>query len=78
MKLLHRINDAICAFLIVAVKGYKKSLGLLIGGRCRYLPTCSDYFIGAVEKYGAFKGGIKGMWRILRCHPFSKGGFDPY
>ena len=78
MRLLQKIDEAISTSLIIAVRGYQKSLGSLIGGRCRYLPTCSDYFIGAVEKYGAFKGGIKGVWRILRCHPFAKGGFDPY
>jgi hypothetical protein len=44
---------------------------------CRYIPTCSQYALEAVEKYGAFKGGCMAIWRILRCNPFSKGGFDP-
>ena len=44
---------------------------------CRFTPTCSVYFIQAVTKYGAFKGGILALWRILRCNPFSKGGYDP-
>ncbi|MCD6413318.1 MAG: membrane protein insertion efficiency factor YidD [Elusimicrobia bacterium] len=43
---------------------------------CRFYPSCSQYFIIAVEKYGLFQGSLKGIWRILRCHPFSKGGFD--
>ena len=44
---------------------------------CKYYPTCSRYAIEAIEKYGAFKGGRLAAWRILRCNPFSKGGYDP-
>lgn len=43
---------------------------------CKYIPTCSEYAILAVEKYGAFKGTAKTVWRLLRCNPFSKGGVD--
>lgn len=46
-------------------------------GFCRFTPTCSDYAIKAVEKYGIIKGGIKALWRVLRCNPFNKGGHDP-
>lgn len=46
-------------------------------GYCRFTPTCSQYGIDAVEKYGVVRGGIKAMWRILRCNPFNKGGHDP-
>jgi putative membrane protein insertion efficiency factor len=45
--------------------------------KCKYYPTCSEYTKQAIEKYGIFKGSIKGIWRILRCNPFSKGGYDP-
>ena len=45
--------------------------------KCKYYPTCSEYTKQAIEKYGVLKGGAKGMWRILRCNPFSKGGYDP-
>lgn len=45
--------------------------------KCKYYPTCSEYTKQAIEKYGVFKGSIKGIWRILRCNPFSKGGYDP-
>jgi putative membrane protein insertion efficiency factor len=45
--------------------------------KCKYLPTCSQYAVDAIEKYGAIKGGLMACWRILRCNPFSKGGFDP-
>ncbi|HOO60976.1 MAG TPA: membrane protein insertion efficiency factor YidD [Bacillota bacterium] len=44
---------------------------------CRYLPTCSQYCLEAITKYGFLKGGLMGAWRILRCNPFSKGGYDP-
>lgn len=44
---------------------------------CRYIPTCSQYAITAIERYGAWKGGWMALWRILRCNPFSKGGYDP-
>jgi len=46
-------------------------------GFCRFYPTCSDYAIQAIEKYGIIKGGLKASWRILRCNPFNKGGNDP-
>jgi len=44
---------------------------------CRFQPSCSEYTAQAIDKYGVFKGIGLGLWRILRCHPFSKGGFDP-
>jgi uncharacterized protein len=46
-------------------------------GRCRFQPTCSEYAINAIEKYGLLKGGLKASWRILRCNPWNKGGYDP-
>jgi putative membrane protein insertion efficiency factor len=46
-------------------------------GFCRFRPTCSDYAIQAVEKYGLVRGGFKALWRVLRCNPFNAGGFDP-
>ena len=44
---------------------------------CRYIPTCSEYAVEAIERYGALKGGRLAAWRLLRCNPFSKGGYDP-
>lgn len=44
---------------------------------CRYTPTCSKYALTAIERYGAWKGGWMAVWRVLRCNPFSKGGYDP-
>ncbi|MFA6171382.1 MAG: membrane protein insertion efficiency factor YidD [Patescibacteria group bacterium] len=46
-------------------------------GYCRFKPTCSEYAISAIEKYGLFRGGAKAVWRVLRCNPWNKGGHDP-
>jgi putative membrane protein insertion efficiency factor len=63
--------------LILAVRGYQISLSPIFGGQCRFVPSCSQYFIEAVEKYGAVRGAWKGLCRIGRCHPFHPGGWDP-
>jgi len=47
------------------------------GATCRFRPTCSDYSLQAIEKYGVIKGGLKSLWRVLRCNPFGRGGYDP-
>lgn len=60
--------------LIVLIKFYRKYLSPLKTTRCPYTPTCSEYGLEAIEKYGAFKGGLLALWRILRCNPFSHGG----
>ncbi len=63
--------------LILLVRGYQWTLSPLVGRQCRFQPTCSNYFIGAVRKYGALQGTLRGIWRICRCHPFHPGGYDP-
>lgn len=63
--------------LITMVWLYRVTLGPLLGGRCRFEPSCSQYMIDAVHKHGAVRGGWRGVKRICRCHPFSKGGYDP-
>ena len=57
--------------------GYKRFLSPLLPSACRYLPTCADYMMDAVEKYGCVKGIWLGVKRIGRCHPFHEGGYDP-
>ena len=64
-------------FLIRIVRFYQKYISPSLGNNCKYLPTCSDYMIGCLEKYGVIRGLPRGIWRILRCNPFSKGGYDP-
>lgn len=63
--------------LIAAVRGYQLTLSPLLGGRCRFHPSCSQYFIEAVRKYGAMRGTVRGICRLARCHPFHPGGYDP-
>ena len=64
--------------LIFMIKFYRNYLSPLKGGpTCRYTPTCSLYALQAIEKYGALKGGYLAVRRILRCHPFHAGGYDP-
>ncbi|MDY6280498.1 MAG: membrane protein insertion efficiency factor YidD [Roseburia faecis] len=63
--------------LIQMIKFYQKYLSPLKTTKCPYIPTCSNYGLQAIEKYGAFKGGLLTIWRILRCNPFSHGGYDP-
>jgi uncharacterized protein len=63
--------------LIAAARVYQLTLSPLIGRHCRFEPTCSAYFIQAVQKYGAVRGTWRGLKRIGRCHPFQPGGYDP-
>ncbi|MCR5033011.1 MAG: membrane protein insertion efficiency factor YidD [Lachnospiraceae bacterium] len=65
------------ALLIYLIKLYQKYLSPLKSTKCPYYPSCSEYGREAVETYGAFKGSFLALWRILRCNPFSKGGYDP-
>lgn len=62
---------------IAPIKFYKKFISPLLGNHCRYMPTCSEYMMQAIEIHGAVKGLILGIWRILRCNPWAKGGYDP-
>ena len=63
--------------LIALVRFYQRCISPLLPPRCIYLPTCSQYMLEAVEKYGVWKGGWLGLRRICRCHPFHQGGYDP-
>ncbi len=63
--------------LIYLIKLYQKYLSPMKRTCCPYFPTCSQYGVEAIEKYGTLKGGLLAVWRILRCNPFSKGGYDP-
>jgi putative membrane protein insertion efficiency factor len=63
--------------LIAMVRVYQLALSPLLGQNCRFYPTCSAYFIESVRKYGAIRGGCRGVWRVCRCHPWNPGGYDP-
>ena len=63
--------------LLGAIRAYQRTLSHLFTGSCRYYPSCSQYTYEAVERYGWARGAWMGVLRILRCHPFAKGGYDP-
>ena len=59
------------------IRFYQKNISPMKSTKCPYFPSCSEYGLLAVEKYGAVKGSAMALWRIVRCNPFSKGGYDP-
>jgi uncharacterized protein len=63
--------------IIFILKAYKRIISPIMPDSCRFYPTCSEYAMQAVNKYGVLKGSIKSIYRILRCNPFNKGGYDP-
>ncbi len=63
--------------MLVCIRFYRRQISPALPPSCRFLPTCSEYALQAVEKYGALKGGYLALRRILRCNPFHKGGYDP-
>ena len=63
--------------LIFFVLLYRATIGRVLGGQCRYVPSCSQYMIDAIEKYGPVRGGWRGVKRICRCHPWGGSGHDP-
>ena len=77
MSVLNWLLQLPSQLLILLVRSYQLMLAPILGGRCRFYPSCSQYFIEAVRKYGAFRGATKGLWRVARCHPLHPGGFDP-
>jgi len=63
--------------LIALILFYRKHISSFTPPQCRYIPTCSEYALESLEKYGAFKGSMLAIKRFFRCNPFSKGGYDP-
>lgn len=63
--------------MIGLIKFYRKYISPMKRTKCPYIPSCSEYGLEVVRKYGAIKGGLLALWRIIRCNPFSKGGYDP-
>ncbi len=77
MKIVTWIYQLPSVLLIACVRFYQLFIGPLLGKHCRFEPSCSDYYIQAVRKYGAVSGSARGAWRICRCHPWNPGGYDP-
>ena len=63
--------------MLCALRFYKRHISSGLPPACRFVPTCSEYAYEAIERYGALKGGCLAVWRVLRCNPFCKGGYDP-
>lgn len=63
--------------MIAMVRFYQRAISPMFGPKCRFTPTCSEYFIQSVKKYGAVRGSLRGAWRLLKCHPLHPGGYDP-
>lgn len=64
-------------FLLWLIRVYQKGISPLSPPACRFIPTCSQYAAEAIERFGVFRGGYLALRRLLRCHPFHKGGYDP-
>jgi putative membrane protein insertion efficiency factor len=78
MKRIPAVKLGIVATLMVLlIKFYRRFVSPLLGPRCRFYPSCSQYALEAVQKYGAIRGGYLAIWRLLRCNPFNPGGYDP-
>lgn len=75
--LLGSVRFVLATILIACVRFYQVCLRPMLPAVCRFEPSCSEYFIQAVYKHGPLRGACKGVWRICRCNPFSRGGFDP-
>lgn len=71
------VADSVVRFLDRALLWYKKYLSPLLPQSCRFEPTCSEYAREALQKYGLWKGLLLSLWRVLRCNPYSRGGYDP-
>lgn len=65
------------AILIALLKAYRYAISPLLGNNCRFVPSCSEYAVEAIERHGSGRGSWLAMRRILRCHPWCDGGYDP-
>lgn len=74
---LRALDRGAVAVLGAAIRGYQRSISPWLGANCRFQPTCSTYFLESLRKHGCIRGGLRGMARICRCHPWSAGGVDP-
>ncbi|MBR1731883.1 MAG: membrane protein insertion efficiency factor YidD [Ruminococcus sp.] len=63
--------------LVRFIRFYQRNISANTSSKCKYFPTCSNYAIEALEIHGVFKGTLLAIWRVLRCNPFSRGGYDP-
>jgi putative membrane protein insertion efficiency factor len=76
-RALQLVSDFFSSLLVLFVRGYQLLLRPILPASCRFTPSCSEYFIGAVRKHGPIRGAWRGVCRIARCHPWHPGGYDP-
>jgi putative membrane protein insertion efficiency factor len=76
-KLLHAVEAGLSWLLIFLIRAYQSVHVAFFRGSCRFHPTCSHYALEAIQIHGAGRGTLLAVWRILRCQPFCRGGFDP-
>lgn len=74
--MLRKLLELPARILILLVRFYQRGISPMLGPRCRFTPTCSEYCVQAIQKYGVMRGTWKSIRRILRCHPFHQGGID--
>jgi uncharacterized protein len=72
-----RVNRISQNAVLVLLRAYRWAVSPMLPPACRYVPTCSEYAMEAVERFGAVRGSAMAVWRVLRCHPFTRGGVDP-
>lgn len=70
-------RSLIANLIVFVIRFYQRFISPLLGPRCRFYPSCSQYALQAVQKYGAIRGSYLAVWRLLRCNPFNPGGYDP-
>ena len=71
------MKRSLAAILLAPVRAYQRLISPALPRRCKYYPTCSAYAIDAVREFGLLRGAVLAAWRLLRCNPFSHGGYDP-
>jgi putative membrane protein insertion efficiency factor len=67
----------VTALFLAPIRGYQRVISPALPARCKYHPTCSAYAVQAIQRYGILRGSVLAAWRLLRCNPFSHGGYDP-
>ncbi len=72
-----RLAAAARSFVVQPIRAYQKLISPLLGEHCKYYPSCSEYAVQAVQRFGILRGLVLAGWRLLRCNPLSHGGFDP-
>jgi len=77
LRAMSYMSGLAIGFLLWLIKGYQRFVAPLLGPCCRFTPSCSAYAAQSLKKYGLLKGVGKAIWRLLRCQPFCKGGYDP-